>query len=383
MARRARASARVRRRSKTQWSTLGSLPLSIGSSKASLGYEVGISQKLPWFGKRSLEASAAAAEAEASKNDFEAMRRELALTAVSLYDQYFVAVRSLEINREHVELMRVMRGGATAQFESGRGSAQDPLQAESELAHMEHDTAILSSEREILVAQMNELLHRDPSDPLPPPRRNSRCLLCPTFAIRSAWRRKPSQSVRTSLRSDSAHAPSSRARTGQAANITPTSPSPLRTIRCGTRRGASLDGGASGSICAIQTGARPERQRQTRQRRCAPSSRAMPSRLEASARTQVFVSLKQLEESHHVLRLFEERLLSHGRAGRNRRGTRRLHDLAQSVHGRDRSRRRTLRHRRSSTTRWRAPIATAATRSSNARLGRIPGLDGKGRADDR
>jgi outer membrane protein TolC len=37
-------------------------------------------------------------------------------------------------------------------------------------------------------------------------------------------------------------------------------------------------------------------------------------RLEASARTQVFVSLKQLEESRHVLRLFEERLLPIARA---------------------------------------------------------------------
>ena len=33
------------------------------------------------------------------------------------------------------------------------------------------------------------------------------------------------------------------------------------------------------------------------------------SRMEDAARTQVFTSLKQLEESKHVLRLFEERLL--------------------------------------------------------------------------
>jgi outer membrane protein, heavy metal efflux system len=148
---------------------LGLAPLSIGSSNARVGYEVGVSQKLPWFGKRSFEAAAAAAEAEASKNDFEAMRRELALTAVVLYDQYFVATRSLHINTEHIELMRAMRGGATAQFESGRGSAQDPLQAENALAHMERDAAVLGSERDIVVAQMNELLHRDPSEPLPPP----------------------------------------------------------------------------------------------------------------------------------------------------------------------------------------------------------------------
>ena len=45
---------------------VGIAPLSIGSSEARVGYEVGISQKLPWFGKRGLEASAATAEAEAS-----------------------------------------------------------------------------------------------------------------------------------------------------------------------------------------------------------------------------------------------------------------------------------------------------------------------------
>src|SRR5262249_11381263 len=105
---------------------LGVAPLSIGSSKARFGYEVEISQKLPWFGKRSLASSAAAAEADASKSDYEAMQRELALSAVVLYDQYFVAQRSLEINAHHVELMRAMRAAATAQFAVGRASAQDP-----------------------------------------------------------------------------------------------------------------------------------------------------------------------------------------------------------------------------------------------------------------
>jgi len=97
------------------------------------------------------------------------MRRELALSAVVLYDQYFIAVRSLEINAHHVALMGAMRDEATAQFQAGRASAQDPLQAEAELAHMEHDTAILASQRDVTVAQMNELLHRAPELPLPPP----------------------------------------------------------------------------------------------------------------------------------------------------------------------------------------------------------------------
>lgn len=148
---------------------LGVAPLSIGSSTAPFGFEVGVSQRLPWFGKRSLEESVATFEAEAAKCDFEATRRELALNAALLFDQYFVAFRSEEINAEHVRLVTALRGGALAQFESGRGSAQDPLQAEAELAELERVQVVLASDREITVAQMNELLHRDPGARLPPP----------------------------------------------------------------------------------------------------------------------------------------------------------------------------------------------------------------------
>src|SRR5690349_17828868 len=60
---------------------LGVAPLSIGSSRARFGYELQVSQRLPWFGKRSLDASVASAEAAVARSDFEATRRELALMA--------------------------------------------------------------------------------------------------------------------------------------------------------------------------------------------------------------------------------------------------------------------------------------------------------------
>ena len=149
--------------------TLEVAPLSIGSSSAPFGWTGMISQRLPWPGKLSLEETISKAEADAQRCDYEAARRELALTASLLYDAYFVAVRSIEINAHHVELMRSMHGAAIAQFEAGRASAQDSLQAEFELTHMEHDTVILASQRDVTMAQMNELLHRDPELPLPPP----------------------------------------------------------------------------------------------------------------------------------------------------------------------------------------------------------------------
>jgi outer membrane protein TolC len=148
---------------------VGLSPLSVASASAPLGYEVALRQRLPWFGKRSLDRSVALAEASAAKSDYEGVRRELALAAATLYDDYFVAVRSLDINTAHLQLMRVMRDSAAVQLGSGHGSAQDTLQAEAELTHMEHDAVILASERDVKVARMNELLHRPPDLSLPPP----------------------------------------------------------------------------------------------------------------------------------------------------------------------------------------------------------------------
>jgi cobalt-zinc-cadmium efflux system outer membrane protein len=148
---------------------VGIAPLSIASSNAPFGYQVGVSQRLPWFGTRALERTVMTAEAAAAASDVEATRREIAMTALVLYDQYYVAMRSLEVNTQHVELVSSLQAAATAQFEAGRGLAADSLQAEAELTRLEYAALVLEADRDVIVAQMNELLHRDPGAALPPP----------------------------------------------------------------------------------------------------------------------------------------------------------------------------------------------------------------------
>jgi len=285
---------------------LGVAPLSIGSSRAPLGYEVGISQRLPWFGKRSLEASAAAAEAGASKSDYEATKRDLALSALVLYDQYFVAVRSIEINAHHVELMRVMQSAAIAQFQSGRGAAQDSLQAEAELAHMEHDTAILTSQRDVTIAQMNELLHRAPELPLPPPPRD-----LPASAMPRASDAERLERVALGQRSEIAAA-RQRAQAAQA-RADRASREYYPDITVSTSYNSMWDMPEHrwlvglGFNLPIQTERRAGAAQEGLAMRAQFESEA--AHLSDAARTQVFVARKQLQESEHVLGLFEKRLL--------------------------------------------------------------------------
>ncbi|WP_394822809.1 TolC family protein [Pendulispora albinea] len=295
---------------------VGIAPLSIGSSSARLGYEVGIHQRLPWFGKRALERDAASAEAGAAKGDFEATKRELALAASSLYDQYFVTVRSLAIHEEHIRLMRTLHAGALAQFEAGRAMAHDPLQAEAELAHLEHDVVVLASRRDVTVAQMNELLHRAPELPLPSPPNELALPPAPSVAQAARDVRDGRDSERLREEALARRPEITAARERERAEV-------ARAER--GRREYYPDVTVSTSYNAmwdmpehrwmvglafplpIQTGRRAGAVDEADAARARMASEV--AHLRDMARTQVFVAVKQLEESEHLVRSFEARLL--------------------------------------------------------------------------
>ena len=287
--------------------TLEVAPLSIGSSSARFGWTGMVSQRLPWPGKLSLEETVSKAEADAQRCDYEAARRELALTASLLYDDYFVAVRSIEINAHHVELMRSMHAAAIAQFEAGRASAQDPLQAEFELTHMEHDTR-----RPRLAARRDDRADERAAAP------GSRAAAAPAAEGRCRRRRARDVAAPGRLESEAVdrrpdiagarqHARAEEARAERAERES------YPDVTVSTSYNSMWDMpehrwmvGLSFNL-PVQLG---------RRRGAVDEANAMRAQYEADAarlsdmaRTQVVVALKQLEEASHVLHIFEERLL--------------------------------------------------------------------------
>jgi outer membrane protein TolC len=147
-------------------------PRSFGSSEVRDAYRVDLSQPLPFPGKLGLRGEVALAEAEAAEGDFESVRLRLAETASLLFDDYYAAERSLEINAAHLALLDELLRIATARYEVGEGSQQDPLAAEVERARLLHDERRLQARRYVAAARINALLHRREAAPLPlPPRR--------------------------------------------------------------------------------------------------------------------------------------------------------------------------------------------------------------------
>lgn len=151
--------------------TYGLAPASIGAGDAGVRYGqvVGVSQRLPYPGKRDLRRQIARAEAEAARGDYEAVRLRLATMASLLFDDYYLVARALEINAEHVRLLDDFQRIATARYAAGLASQQDPLQAEVEAAHLLHRDVVLRTRRRTAAAQLNALLHRAPDASLPPP----------------------------------------------------------------------------------------------------------------------------------------------------------------------------------------------------------------------
>jgi outer membrane protein TolC len=281
-------------------------PLSLGSGSARLGYVVEVSQRLPWPGKRSLEASAARAEADAQAADYEAARLDLALAAALLFDDYYVADRSLAINAHHVALMRAMHAAATAQVESGRGSAQDALQAEFELSHMEHDAIMLASQRDVTRAEMNELLHRAPELPLPPPpeQLEGGSDLGPADAARlqsEAGGRRPDIAA---LR---------RRATAQQLRADRAARDAFPDLTLSTSYNSMWDMPEHRWMVGLSFDVPLQSQGR---RGAAEEAAAMREQLEAeaarmgdAARTAIVVALRRLEESEHVVTLYRERLV--------------------------------------------------------------------------
>lgn len=164
----------------------GFAPMTIGSG--SFGQTVQVSQRLPWPGKRASLGASAEAESEAARDDVRVTELDLALEASLSFDDYYLVHRSLEVNDYHQHLLRELKSAAEVQLSTGRASLQDPLQAEVELSRLVQQSATLHAERTSIAAVLNGLLHRAPTEALPPPDVSSSPDLEPPASEPELWR---------------------------------------------------------------------------------------------------------------------------------------------------------------------------------------------------
>ncbi|HEY6221707.1 MAG TPA: TolC family protein, partial [Candidatus Eisenbacteria bacterium] len=120
-----------------------------------------------------------------------------------LYFEYYAAARGAEVNRELSDLLGQFRRVALQRYAAGTAGRQDALQAEVEIAMLDHQRIVLERVRRVIVAQIRALLHDDTDRGLPAPPRDlgePGALVDPDSAVAAAMRLRPELRARTSLR---------------------------------------------------------------------------------------------------------------------------------------------------------------------------------------
>ena len=132
-------------------------------------YMVSLRQRFPIFGQRGLMRRAGRAMARAAGEDVSTERVALLRETRALFGEYYRNARGRDVNRELKLLVADMRRTALAKYEAGIVGLADVLQAEVEIAMLDHDEVALERDRRTLVAMLNALVRRDATAPLPAP----------------------------------------------------------------------------------------------------------------------------------------------------------------------------------------------------------------------
>lgn len=183
-------------------------PASLSSNDVNPAYLLGGSQKIPWWGKRSLRGQVARAEATSASMDIADTRLQLTQAAHLAYFDYYLVHRQLALTATNIERLEEFRVSARHQYEANLVMQQDVLQAEVELAEAERRRIELERMRRTAVARLNTLIHQTPDCPVPPPPDSLTIdgTPAPTELLRQiAVQRRPDlSSLRAKLQADSA-----------------------------------------------------------------------------------------------------------------------------------------------------------------------------------
>jgi len=127
---------------------------------------VGITQEIPFHGKRGLREKVASEEASAEEWAYERIRRRVAAQVAEAYYDLYATHAALGIVDESLKLLDQLTKVARARLAVGQASQQDVLDAEVELSRLEERKSTLERRRATTEAALRRLLLRTAPAPL-------------------------------------------------------------------------------------------------------------------------------------------------------------------------------------------------------------------------
>jgi len=143
-------------------------PMTIGG-QSNYGQRIEISQKLPWLGKLDLRNATASHKAEAEKHKIAILQLQLSTRAKALYADWYFVHQATATNKTQLTLLTELRAISMNRYSTGEASKQETLQADVEIALLEHQSIRLKRESRTIRAHINTLLNQSPDKPLAKP----------------------------------------------------------------------------------------------------------------------------------------------------------------------------------------------------------------------
>ncbi|WP_246125796.1 TolC family protein [Geobacter argillaceus] len=127
---------------------------------------IGISQQLPFWGKRDLKGEVATKEAESYRWQVEERKLELRRMVVETYYQIYFTDKSLGIVDKNLNILGDFITLAETKYSVGQGVQQDVFKAQVERSKMLDMRISLEQQRKSLQANLNTLLYRPAETPI-------------------------------------------------------------------------------------------------------------------------------------------------------------------------------------------------------------------------
>lgn len=128
---------------------------------------VGVSQKIPFLGKRREEGLAARREVLAVRAGVTAYELKLTEQVRSAWWDYYLAGITIRISKESQQLLRVVEESVEAQVAANQSGQADQLRVANEITKIDRDLAEARSVEKVAKARLNSLLNRPAGALLP------------------------------------------------------------------------------------------------------------------------------------------------------------------------------------------------------------------------
>jgi outer membrane protein TolC len=137
------------------------------TAAGSVGIMGGISQEIPFPGKRGQSAAAADREAAAARAQIGTLELQLTEQVHSAWWDLYLAGQTIELTRESRSVLDAVRDSVEARLAAGQATQADQLRIGNEIAMIDRDLAEAAQLRNTAGARLNSLLNRPAGATLP------------------------------------------------------------------------------------------------------------------------------------------------------------------------------------------------------------------------